>query len=182
MLSTLEKTPYFFQLAMCYFYWHVSLNTFKVLQRAFIYFYHLNKFVVVQSLWLVRLFVILWTAACLASLPFTNSRWRSCSYSCPWVSEAIQPSHPLLSPFPPAFNLSQHQGLFKWVSSLHQVAKVLELQLQHQSFQWIFRTDFLQTSLNSSKSKELSTVFSNSTFQSIDSSALSFLYGPTLCP
>ena len=60
-----------------------------------------------------------------------------------WVGGAIQPSHPLSSPFPPTFNLSQHQGLFKWVSSLHQVAKVLEFQLQHQSFQWIFRTDFL---------------------------------------
>ena len=60
-----------------------------------------------------------------------------------WVGDAIQPSHPLLSPSPPTFNLSQHQGLFKWVSSSHQVAKVLELQLQHQSFQWIFRTDFL---------------------------------------
>ena len=59
------------------------------------------------------------------------------------VSDAIQPSHPLSSPFPPAFNLSQHQGLFQWVSSPHQVVKVLELQLQHQSFQWIFRTDFL---------------------------------------
>ena len=51
------------------------------------------------------------------------------------VNDAIQPSHPLLSPSPPAFNLSQHQGLFKRVSSLHQVAKVLEFQLQHQSFQ-----------------------------------------------
>ena len=60
-----------------------------------------------------------------------------------WVDDAIQPSHPLLSPSPPALNLSQHQGLFQWVSSLHQVAKVLEFQLQHQSFQWIFRTDFL---------------------------------------
>ena len=49
------------------------------------------------------------------------------------VSDAIQPSYPVLSPSPPAFNLSQHQGLFKWVSSSHQVAKVLELQLQHQS-------------------------------------------------
>ena len=58
-----------------------------------------------------------------------------------WVSDAIQPSHALSSPSPPAFNLSQHQGLFKWVSSSHQVAKVLEF--QHQSFQWIFRTDFL---------------------------------------
>ena len=60
-----------------------------------------------------------------------------------WVSDAIQPSHPLLSPSPPTFSLSQHQGLFQWVSSLHQVAKVLKFRLQHQSFQWIFRTDFL---------------------------------------
>ena len=59
------------------------------------------------------------------------------------VSDAIQPSHPLSSPSPPAPNPSQHQDLFQCVSSLHQVAKVLELQLNHQSFQWIFRTDFL---------------------------------------
>ena len=58
------------------------------------------------------------------------------------VSEAIQPSHPLSSPSPPVFNLSQHQGLFQWVSSSHQVAKLLEL--QHQSFQWIFRVDFFR--------------------------------------
>ena len=60
-----------------------------------------------------------------------------------WVGDAIQPSHPLWSPSPPAFNLSQHQGLFKWVSSSHQVVKVLEFQLQHQSFQRTLRTDFL---------------------------------------
>ena len=60
-----------------------------------------------------------------------------------WVIDTIQPSHPLSSPSPPSFNLSQHQGLFKWVSSLHQVAKVLQFEFQHQSFQWIFRTDFL---------------------------------------
>ena len=54
--------------------------------------------------------------------------------------DAIRPSHSLLSPSPPAFNLSQHQGLFQWVSSSHQVAKGLESELQHQSFQWIFRT------------------------------------------
>ena len=59
------------------------------------------------------------------------------------VGEAIQPSHPLTSPSPPTLNLSHHQGLFQWVSSLHQVAKVLEFQLHHQSFQWIFKTDFL---------------------------------------
>ena len=65
----------------------------------------------------------------------SNSRHR--------LGDAIQPSHPLSSPFPPALNLSQHQGLFKWVSSSHQMAKVLEFHLQHQSFRWIFRTDFL---------------------------------------
>ena len=59
-----------------------------------------------------------------------------------WVGDAIQISHPLSSPSPPALNLSQNQGLFQWVSSSHQVAKVLELQLQHQSFQWIFKIYF----------------------------------------
>ena len=59
------------------------------------------------------------------------------------VGDAIQAFHPLSSPSPPALNLSQHQGLFWWVSSSHQVAKVLEFQLQHQSFQWIFRTHLL---------------------------------------
>ena len=63
------------------------------------------------------------------------------------ISDAIQPSHPLSSPSsPPAFNLSQHQGLFQGVSS-HQVARLLEFQLQHQSFQWIFSTDFLSDEL-----------------------------------
>ena len=60
-----------------------------------------------------------------------------------WVGDAIQLSHPLSPLSPPALNLSQHQGLSQWVGSLHQVAKVLELQLQHQSFWWIFRVDFL---------------------------------------
>ena len=60
-----------------------------------------------------------------------------------WVGDAIQPSHSLSSPSPPALNLSQHQGLCKWASSSHQVAKVLEFQLQHQSFQWTPSTDFL---------------------------------------
>ena len=59
------------------------------------------------------------------------------------VGDTIQPSHPLSAPSPSAFNLSQHQDLFQSVSSLHQGAKVLEFQLQHQSFQWILRTDFL---------------------------------------
>ena len=59
------------------------------------------------------------------------------------VGDAIQPSHPLSSPSSPALNLSQHQGLCTWVSSLHQMAKLLEFQLQHQSFQWTPRTDLL---------------------------------------
>ena len=88
-----------------------------------------------------------------------------------WVSDLIQPSHPLLSPSPPAFNLSQHQGLFQGVNSLHQVAKGLVFQLQHQSFQWILRTDFLRDSQESSPVPQ---------FKSINSSVLSFLYSPTL--
>ena len=60
-----------------------------------------------------------------------------------WDGDAIQPSHPLSSPSLPAFNLSQHQGLFQWFRSSHQVAKILEFQLQHQSFQRIFMTSFL---------------------------------------
>ena len=66
-----------------------------------------------------------------------------------WVDDAIQPSHPLSSPSPPAFNLSQHQGLFQWVGSSHLVAKVLDFQLQHEvSNEYLglisFRTDWLQ--------------------------------------
>ena len=60
-----------------------------------------------------------------------------------WVGDAIHPSHSLSSTSPPALYLSQHQGLFKWVGSSYQTAKVLQFQFQHQSFQWIFRTDFL---------------------------------------
>ena len=82
-----------------------------------------------------------------------------------WVSHAIQPSHPLSSAFPPAFNLSFNKSLFQWVSFSHQVAKVLEL--LHQSFQWIFRVDFLLglTGLISLQSKGLSRVFSSTTIQ-----------------
>ena len=83
-----------------------------------------------------------------------------------WVSDAIQPSHPLSYPSLPAFNLAQHQGLFQWVSFSYQVAKVLEFQLQHQSFQWIFRTDFLQDGLVGSPcSARDSRIFSNTTVE-----------------
>ena len=78
-------------------------------------------------------------------------QFSSVAQSCPNLrphepqpaTDAIQPSHPLSSPSPPALNLSQHQGLFQWVNSSHQVAKVLEFHFQHQSFQWRPRTDFL---------------------------------------
>ena len=99
------------------------------------------QFSSVQSLSHVQLFATLWIAACQASLSITNS--QSLLTHVHHVGDAIQPSHPLLSPSLPTFSLFQHQGLFHWVNSLHQVAKVLELQLQYQSFQWIFRTDFL---------------------------------------
>ena len=80
-----------------------------------------------------------------------------------WVSEVIQSSYLLLPASPPAFSISQHQGLFQWLSSWHQVAKELELQLQHQSFQWIFRVKFPLglTGLISLQSKGLSRVFSH---------------------
>ena len=71
---------------------------------------------------------------------------RVYSHSCP-LSDAIQPSHPLSSLSPPTFSLSKHQGLFQGVSSSHQVAKVLEFQLQIPSFKWILRTDFLYDGL-----------------------------------
>ena len=93
-----------------------------------------------------------------------------------WVGDAIQPSHPLSSPSPPAFNLSQHQGLFQWVASSHQVAKVLEL--QSQSFQWIFRTDWLVWSPCSPRDFQESCPTPQ--FKCINSSMLSFHYGLTL--
>ena len=96
----------------------------------------------VQLLSCVWLIASPWTAAHQASLSYRQLPAFTQTHV-HWVIDAIQPSHPLSSPSPPAFNLSQHQGLFKWVSFSHQVAKILEFQLQHQSFQWIFITDFL---------------------------------------
>ena len=99
-----------------------------------------------------------------------------------WVSDAIQSSCPLSSPSPLAFNFSQNQGFFKWVSSSHQVAKVLEFQLQHQSLQWTlklisFRMDWLDLLATPRDSQESSPT---PQFKSINSSVLSFLYSPTL--
>ena len=97
--------------------------------------------VVVQSLSRVQLFATSWAAACQASLSFTI--FWSLLKLCPsshWCHPTISSS---VDPCAPAFNLSQDQGLFQWVGCSHQVAKIPELQLQHQSFQWVFRVDFL---------------------------------------
>ena len=109
---------------------------------------------------------------------------------CPSPTPEVHPNpcplslwcHPLSSPSPPAFNLPQHQGLFQWVSSSHQVAKVLEFQLQHQSFQWTPRTDLLYDGLVGSPCSPRDSQESSPTpqFKSINYSALSLLHSPTL--
>ena len=98
------------------------------------------------------------------------------------VRDAIQPSHPLLSPSPPAPNPSQHQSLFQWVNFSHEVAKVLEFQLQHHSFQRNPRAYLLQNGLVGSPCSPRDSQKSSPTpwFKSINSSALSFPHSPTL--
>ena len=98
------------------------------------------------------------------------------------VSDAIQPFLPLSPPSPSAFNLSQHPGLFQWVGSLHQVAKVLEFQLQHQSLQLKLMVDILKDWLVWSPCSRRDSQESSPApqFKSIDSSVLSLLYDPTL--
>ena len=103
----------------------------------------LQKSLLLFSCWVTSDSATQWTAARQASLSFTTS-WSLLKTHVHWVNDAITPSHPLLFLSPPAFNLTQHQGLFQWVDSLHQVAKVLEHQLQYQSFQWIFKLYFLK--------------------------------------
>ena len=151
--------------------WHASQHSKSFLKRS------LSS---VQSLSCARLFATPWTAAHQAPLSITNSRSLLKFMSI----ESVTPSNHVIlsSPSPPAFNLSQHQGLFQWVSSLHQVAKGLELQLQHQSFQWIFRTDLIQDGLVGSPCSPRGYQESSPTsqFKSINSSVLSFLYSPTL--
>ena len=101
--------------------------------------------------------------------------------TCPVSQWAIQPSHLLSFPSPPVFNISQHQGLLQWVSSSHQVAKVLELQLQHQSFQWI--SGLISLSLDWFDCLAIQRIFGSSPapqFKTLNSSALSLVYGPNL--
>ena len=110
--------------------WHINIVIFWI------------SVVVVQLLSRVWLFVTAWTASHQASLSITISQTLLKLMSI----ELVMPSNHLIlchPPSPPALNLFQPQGLFQWVSSLHHVGIVLELQLQHQTIQWIFRTDFL---------------------------------------
>ena len=131
-------------------FWHNAVKTPEsgwVVQMKGATFVILNKpfqpylFAVVQCLSQVQFFVTPCTAACQTPLCFTFPELAQIHVH--WVSDAIQPSLSLSPPSPFARNVSQHQGLSQWVSSLHQVVKVLELQLQHHSFQWILRVDFL---------------------------------------
>ena len=111
-----------------------------------------------------------------ARLPCPLLSPRICSNSCPlsrWCHPTVSYSPP------PALNLSQHQGLFQPVCSSHQVAKVLELQLQHQSFQWIFRVDFLFDWFDLLAVRDSQESFPTSQFKSIDSSVFSLPSGPT---
>ena len=133
-----------------------------------------------QLLSCVRLFATPWTAARQASLSLTNSQSPPnpcplCQWCHPTISSSAVPFSSCLQSFP-------DQGLFQWVSSSYRVPKVLKLQLQHQSFQWIFRTDFLYDGLVGSfcSSKDSQESSPTPQFKSINSSALSFLYNPTL--
>ena len=120
-----------------------------------------------------------WTACSMPGFPVLHYLPESAQTHVHWVDNAIQPSHPLSAPSPPALNLSQHQGLFQWVNTSHQVAKVLEP--QHQSFQWTFRVDFLWDWLVWSPCYPRDSQESSPApqFKSIISLALSLLYGPT---
>ena len=141
--------------------------------------FRLFSFIVVfQSLNHVWLSVTPWIAAHQASLSFTISLSLLKLASI----ESVMPSNHLILCHPLLLNFSQHQGLFQWIGFLYQVARVLEVQVQHQSFQWIFRVDFLQDWLVWSPccprdSQESSPA---SQFESMNSLALSLLDGPTL--
>ena len=122
---------------------------------------------------------------CPSPTPGVHSDSRPLSQWCHpvhWISDAIQPSHPLSSPSPPAPKSSQHQSLFQWVNSSHEVAEGLEFQIYHHSFQRNSRADLLQNGLVGSLCSPRDSQESSPTpqFKNINSSALSFLHSPTL--
>ena len=139
------------------------------------------QFSSIQSLSCVWHFATPCTAACQASLSITNSQSLTQTHV-HWVGDAIQPSHPLLSPSPPAFNLSQHQGLFKWVSSSHQVAKYwsfsFNISPSKENSGLISCMDWLDLLTKNPRDSQESS--QTPQFKSINSSALSFLYSSTL--
>ena len=128
---------FFFGFTTILFFW-IYHNFILLYTVAYIYWSYQS----VQSFSCVWLFATPWTAACQASLSIINSPEPTQTHV-HRVGDGIQPSYPLSSPSPPAFSLSQHQGLFQCVGSSNQVAKFFEFQVQHQSFQWILKTDFL---------------------------------------
>ena len=136
----------------CMYMWMCIYTTLNTVSLSFTG----SGFSSVQLLSHVRIFVTPWIAARQASLSITNSR----SLLKPMSIELVMPSHPLSFPSP-AFNLSQHQGLFKWVSSSHQVAKILEFQPQHQSYEHPGLISLGWTGWISLQSKGLSRVFSS---------------------
>ena len=140
-----------------------------------------TQFSSVQSLSRVRLFATPWIATHQTSLSVTNSQSLLKLMS---IESVMPPRHLiLLSPSPPALNPSQHQGLFQWVYSSHEVAKVLEFQLQRQFFQWTPRTDLLYDGLVGSPCSPRDSQESSPTppFKSINSSVpTDFLHSPTL--
>ena len=143
------------------------------------------QFSSVQSLSRVQLFATPRIPAHQASLSITNSRssLREFTHVCQ-VSDAIQPSRPLSSPSPSAPNPSQHHSLFQWVNSLHEVAKVLEFQLQHPSLQRNPRADLLQNGLVGSPCSPRDSQESSPTtqFKGINSKALSLPYASGILP
>ena len=145
-----------------------------------VWFSFIIQFSSVQSLSRVWLFATPWIAARQASLSITNFQ------SPPKPMSIKRWCHPAISfsvvPFFSCPNPSQHQGVFQWVNSSHEVAKILEFQLQHQSFQWTPRTDLLYDGLVGYPCSPRDSQESSPTpqFKSINSLALSFLYSPTL--
>ena len=144
--------------------------------------YPVQKRTSVELLIHVRVFATPWIAAHQPGLPVHHQLPEFTYTHAHRVGNAIQPSHPLSHPSPPAPNPSQHQSLFQWVNSSHEVAKVLKFQLQHQSFQWTPRTDLLKDGLIGSPCSPRDYQESSPTpqFKSINSPVLSFLHSPTL--
>ena len=138
LLSQYFSHPPFSRMSTCLFSTSVSIPALQTGSSVKPFWIPYMGIVVVQSLSCVWLFATSWTAACRTGFPVLHHLLEFAQAHVCWIGDAIQPSHSLSSPSPPAVSLFHQQDLFQWVDSLHQVATVLELQLQHQSFQWIF--------------------------------------------